>query len=391
MRPTLCLGLAVAAMALCAAQAVATAQAGPAEPTVQVRPEYDRALKRVYLSVPDEFRASKAPAVAPHRHIQFVRQAYAELIAALPRYTAIELAVSDRYEAAVVDGLRATAGSRPLTVHVIERLHADLDMWAQDLGEPISVDGREHFLVPMAVDQKVPYNGEISLSRQRIARRVFDDRVVEAEFVFEGGNLAFDRVGDRSRVFVGYNDVLLTIENYKRRGRSLNADDVAALVARGFGGAEVVVVGRQQQSRFLFHLDQAFILLGDGVAVVNRILGPPSPEQRQLEATQSRLKALGYRTIAIDHTQADVEGYRVSTNAVPFVDAETGRKKIIFPVFPGELKGTPPQGPLSGEHLAGKALAAYRVYEAAGYLPIPIRDYSHVVGGNTHCLTNVLH
>lgn len=122
---------------------------------------------------------------------------------------------------------------------------------------------------------------------------------------------------------------------------------------------------------------------------MNRIVGPPSPEQRQIEATRSRLKALGYRTVAIDHTQADVESYRVSTNAVPFVDAETGQKKIIFPVFPGEVKGTL-QGRLTIADLKGKSLAAYRAYEAAGYLPIPIRDFAHLVGGNTHCITNVL-
>jgi hypothetical protein len=361
----------------------------PNQPAVQVRPEYERALKRVYLSVPDEYRGPQDAEVDPHRHVQFVRHAYAELIASLPRYTNIDIAVSDRHQAGLVEGLRAVAGVRPFRVHVVDRLHADLDMWAQDLGERVSVGGEDRFLVPMPIEARVPYNGELSQSRQRVARRVFSDRVVEADFVFEGGNLAFDRDGDRTRVFIGYNDVRLTIENYQRQGRDLDSDAVGRLVAGNFGGAQVVVMGREQQSPFLFHLDQTFILLGNGLAVVNRIVGPPSREQRQLEATRTRLEALGYRTIAIDHTQADVEGYRVSTNAVPFVDAETGQKKIIFPVFPGEAKGVA-EGPIAPGHLTGKALAAYRVYEAAGYLPIPIRDFAHIVGGNTHCITNVL-
>jgi hypothetical protein len=357
--------------------------------SVQVRPEYERALKRIYLSVPDEYRGPREAAVDPHRHVQFVQHTYAELIASLPNYTNIDIAVSDRPQATLVEGLRAAAGARPFRVHVIDRLHADLDMWAQDLGERISVNGEDRFLVPMPTDPRMPYNGELSQSRQRVARQVFADRTVEADFVFEGGNLAFDRVGDRTRVFIGYNDVQLTIENYRRQGRSLDADGVARLVAADFGGAEVVVMGRQQQSPLLFHLDQAFILLGDNLAVVNRIVGPASPEQRQLDATRERLKALGYRTVVIDHTQADVEGYRVSTNAVPFVDAETGQKTIIFPVFPGEAKDSA-QGPLGPGQLTGKALAAYRAYQAAGYLPIPIRDFAHIVGGNTHCITNVL-
>ncbi|MGE0815711.1 MAG: hypothetical protein AB7O28_21860 [Vicinamibacterales bacterium] len=378
------------ALALAAAPAPRAAGTGAARLTAEVQPEYARALKRVYLSIPDPYRPPGAAAVDPHRHVEFARNAYSELITALPAYTAIELAVSDRVEPGLVEALRAAAGPRPFSVHVIERLHADLDMWAQDLGERVTVGGEDRFLVPMAVDARVAYNGELSRSRQRVARRVFGDRIIDAGFVFEGGNLAFDRVGDRTRVFIGYNDVRLTVENYRRLGRTLDAAAVSGLVADAFDGADVVVVGRETQSPLLFHLDQAFVLLGDGVAVVNRLVGPPSREQRQLEATASRLKALGYRLLPIDHTQDDVESYRVSTNAVPFLDAATGRRTIIFPVFPGEVAKGAPAGRLTREVLVGKALAAYRTYEAAGYLPVPIRDFAHLVGGNTHCIANVL-
>ncbi len=369
-------------------QGAPAADGGGPTPAVQVRPEYERALKSVYLSVPSRFRDPRQ-AAAPDRHIEFVRAAYSELIAALPAYTSIDLAVADSDQDGVAGHLRSVAATRPFRTHVVEQLHAELDMWAQDLGEPIIVDGENRFLVPMSLDENVSYNGELAGSRRRVAHRVFPNRTVDADFVFEGGNLAFDRVGDGTRVFIGYNDVLLTIENYRRRGRSLDTAGVAQMVAADFGGAEVVVVGRSQQSPLLFHLDQAFILLGSNVAVVNRIVGPPSREQRQLEDTRTQLERLGYRTIAIDHTQSDVETYRISTNAVPFVDAQTGRKTILFPVFPGEAKGAP-QGRLRRDHLTGKSLAAYKAYEAAGYLPVPIRDFAHAVGGNTHCITNVL-
>ncbi|MEZ5290892.1 MAG: agmatine deiminase family protein [Vicinamibacterales bacterium] len=378
------------ALALAASPAPRAARTDETRVTAEVQPEYARALKRVYLSVPDPYRRPGDAPVDPHRHVEFARNAYAELIAALPGYTAIELAVSDTVEPGLVDALRTAAGPRPFRVHVIERLHADLDMWAQDLGERVAVGGEDRFLVPMPVDERVAYNGELSRSRQRVARQVFGDRIVDAGFVFEGGNLAFDRVDGRTRVFIGYNDVRLTIENYRRRGRTVDAAAVSGLVADAFDGADVTVVGRETQSPLLFHLDQAFVLLGDGVAVVNRIVGPPSREQRQLEATAARLKALGYRLLPIDHTQADVESYRVSTNAVPFVDETTGRRTIIFPVFPGEVRKGAPAGRLTREVLAGKALAAYRAYESAGYLPVPIRDFAHLVGGNTHCIANVL-
>ncbi|MEZ5415942.1 MAG: agmatine deiminase family protein [Vicinamibacterales bacterium] len=361
-----------------------------AVPPVSVRPEYERALKSVYLSIPDEHRRVRESGVRPPDHTEFVRQAYSELIGALPGYTAIELAVSDRAAPGLVDALRTAAGPRPFRAHVIDGTLAAVDMWAQDLGERVSVEGRDMFLVPMPVDGRVAYNGELSRARTNVARRVFAGRTIDADFVFEGGNLAFDRMADRARVFIGYNDVRLTIENHRRNGRAVDAAAVTRLIAAAFAGADVQVIGRETQSPLLFHLDQAFILLGDGLAVVNRLVGPPSREQRQLEATRSRLQALGYRTIGIDHTQEDVESYRTSTNAVPFVDAMTGRKTIIFPVFPGEVTRNAPPGRLTREHLSGKALAAYRVYEGAGYQPVPIRDFAHLAGGNTHCITNVL-
>jgi hypothetical protein len=389
-RPLCTLGATVAAVSLWTAALPADGREPLVGRTVEVRPEYERTLKRVYFSIPDEYHGAREAAVDPHRHVAFVQHAYAELIAALPPYTRIDVAVSNTSDAALVERLRATAGPRPFQTHVIERLHADLDMWAQDLGERMLVDGDERFLVPMPIDPAVAYNGELSLWRRRVSQTLFGSNLLEADFVFEGGNLAFDRVDGRLRVFVGYNDVLLTIENYRRLGRRLDADAVKGLVSATFGGAEVVVVGREQQSPRLFHLDQAFMLLADNVAVVNRLVGPPTREQRQLEATRTALEGLGYRTIPIDHTQADIEGYRTSTNGVPFVDADTGEKKVIFPVFPGEVRGTP-QGRLTLDHLTGKALAAFRAYEAAGYHPIPIRDFAHIVGGSTHCITNVVY
>ncbi|MEZ5285026.1 MAG: hypothetical protein R2712_09505 [Vicinamibacterales bacterium] len=156
---------------------------------------------------------------------------------------------------------------------------------------------------------------------------MFGDRTIAADFVFEGGNLAFDRIGSRTRVFIGYNDVRLTIENHARQGHEMSVDDVRGLVSEDFGGAEVVVVGRQQQSPLLFHLDQAFTLLDGQVAVVNRIVGPASPEQRQLQATESQLKALGYRRLPSSTRAGRRRRLPGSTNAVPFVDAATGRRR----------------------------------------------------------------
>ncbi|MGE3275225.1 MAG: hypothetical protein AB7O67_08935 [Vicinamibacterales bacterium] len=376
-----------------AARLVAAARdlPGALEPlALPVRPEYERALKRLYLSVPDEFGVAATPEQRAI-YLTFIQHAYSELIEALPAYTRIDIAVSAAQGAGELARLKAVAGDRPLVLHTLDDVKGGLDMWAQDLGERIVVDGQDRFLVPMAVESGDEYNRELSRSRAEVARDVFGDMIVQADFVFEGGNLAFDRVGNRLRVFIGYNDVWLTIENYARLGRTLSVDDVTRIVSSDFGGAEVVVVGKEQQSPRLFHLDQAFILLGDGTAVVNRIVDGSSRERTQLEATRRQLEGLGYRTLVIDHRQEHVARYQMSTNAVPFVDQQTGEKRIIFPVFPGEVKaGSVGVEQLGEKDLQGKGLAAYRTYAAAGYQPVPIRDYAHVVGGNTHCITNVL-
>lgn len=357
---------------------------------VEVRPEFERALERVYFSIPDDYSGRDVATPAePGMRLGLIQHAFSELIGALPAYTRIDIAVSSEARRLPAALLGDAAGPRPMRLHVIDGPDASLDMWAQDIGERIVVNGEDRFLVPMNMAQDTAYNGELSRSRDQVAQNVFGGAVIEADFVFEGGNLAFDRTPAGLRVFIGYNDVWLTIENYKRLGRTLDVEDVAAIVSSDFGGADVIVVGREQQSPLLFHLDQAFILLGNKVAVVNALVGAESREQAQLMATRAQLESLGYRTIAIDHTQEQIERYQMSTNAVPFVDRSTGQKTIIFPVFPGEVKTTTAER-LTEADLQGKGRAAYRAYEAAGYRPIPIRDYAHVVGGNTHCIANVL-
>ncbi|MGH9391759.1 MAG: hypothetical protein ACRD1Z_19330 [Vicinamibacteria bacterium] len=40
--------------------------------------------------------------------------------------------------------------------------------------------------------------------------------------------------------------------------------------------------------------------------------------------------------------------------------------------------------------LLGKAALAYDLYRDLGYEPSPLRDVTHPLGGNTHCILNVL-
>ena len=142
---------------------------------------------------------------------------------------------------------------------------------------------------------------DITHSREIIAAALFRrSAVARADFVFEGGNLSVDRAGDALRVFIGYNDLLMTVRAYRARGRRMTIAGAAENVSAWLGGAEVVVMGTDAQSPWLPHVDQAFALVGGQTAVVNT------------------------------------------------------------------------------------------VDEGSSNTPVPIRDFSHVAGGSTHCLTNVI-
>ncbi|MEZ5421226.1 MAG: hypothetical protein R2708_28335 [Vicinamibacterales bacterium] len=237
----------------------------------------------------------------------------------------------------------------------------------------------------MAIDDQASYNGDPARSRGRSPAGC-SRTIVDAGFVFEGGNLAFDRVGDRTRVFIGYNDVPLTIDNYRRQGRALDLDGVV-IMAADFGGAEVRWWGARSRARSCSTSTRRSSCSATVWRSSTASSGRRRASSSKLEATRSQARAA--RLPDHRHRPHAVGGRElpISTNAVPFVDATTGRRTVVFPVFPGEC-GTP-EGRLSVEHLKGKALAAYRAYLAAGYQPVPVRDFAHALGGNTHCIANV--
>jgi hypothetical protein len=259
----------------------------------------------------------------------------------------------------------------------------EIELWAQDIGEPVSLDGRERFLVASPMPESMGPASRMSVDRKRLAELVFGrDTVVEAPFVFEGGNLAFDG----SRVLVGRNDVSRTIAaSGGIRSRRQVLDDVS----RTFAGIEVVEMGSEPQSPLLQHLDQSFVLLDDRVAVVCRLEGGGlEKEERQLRHSADQLRGLGYRVSFLDHRASDLESYRSSINVVPFFDREAGRKRVLLPVFPGELRED--AAVVDRETLLGKAATAFDLYRDLGYEPSPIRDVTHPLGGNVHCVLNVL-
>jgi hypothetical protein len=347
--------------------ALALLRAPGAERRPVVRPEYERSLEKALVLFPDGSRDTDATDLS-----RFLEVAFGELRTVLPSYTKID--VAGRREGPELGGAR---------FHRVEDPDVELELWAQDVGEPVFLDGRERFLVAAPMPPSMGGASRMSVDRKRVAQLVFGEAaVVEAPFVFEGGNLAFDE----GLVLVGRNDVSRTIDaSGDARSRRKVLEDVAST----FGGAEIVEMGVEPQSPLLQHLDQVFALLDGRVAVVCRLQGGGlEDEERQLRYYADQLRDLGYRISFLDHGASDLTGYRSSINVVPFFDREAGRKRVLLPIFPGELREEATV--VDRKALLGKAARAFDLYRDLGYEPSPLRDVTHPLGGSTHCILNVL-
>jgi hypothetical protein len=332
-----------------------------------VRPEYERTLDWALVLYPDA-----SPDTQPATLSRFLEATFGDLRRALPSYTTLHVAA--RRELSVLEGVR---------LHRVEDPGVEIELWAQDVGEPVFLDGRERFLVASPMPESMGPASGMSIDRKRVAELVFGtSNVLEAPFVFEGGNLAFDG----KQVLVGRNDVSRTIA---ASGGTRSRSQVLEDFSRTFAGIQVVEVGKEPQSPLLQHLDQSFVLLDDRVAVSCRLEGGGlETEERQLRQSADQLRGLGYRVSFLDHRSSDLRSYRSSINVVPFFDREAGRKRVLLPVFPGELRED--AAVVDRKALLGKAARAFDLYRDLGYEPSPIRDVTHPLGGNVHCVLNVL-
>ncbi len=332
-----------------------------------VRPEYERTLSRALVCLPDASGDTDPAALA-----RFLEVAFRDLRNVLPSYTTVDIVAR-----------REPPGFEGASLHLVDDPAIEIELWAQDLGESIVLEGRERFLVARRMPNSMGLPRKMSADRKRVAEIVFGaESVIEAPFVFEGGNLAFDR----SLVLVGSNDISRTIA---ASGETLSRRQVLDDVAATFGGIEIVEMGKEAQTPLLQHIDQAFVILENRIAVACRLEGGGlETEARQLRYYADQLRGLGYRVSFIDHQASDLERYRSSVNVVPFFDREAGRKRVLLPVFPGELSEDATV--VDRRALRGKAAVAFDLYRELGYEPSPLRDVTHALGGNTHCIVNVL-
>ncbi|RMG46948.1 MAG: hypothetical protein D6718_04640 [Acidobacteria bacterium] len=257
--------------------------------------------------------------------------------------------------------------------------------WAQDLFEVVR-DGAELVLLAPWVQRHLLGPPDAAPGRL-VPDTAFVDhlrlpgaRVAVLPAAFNGGNVVADVVGGRRVVIVGGDAVRKTRTLARAFGDAPPGPaELARLFGRALGADETVILdpGRPQPA-LLYHLDQVILPLGeDRIALALPQVGPGDPPAVRDAAAfavrlRSRLSRLGYRIVEIPVSGADLAAYRHPLNAVPYTDAETGRRTLLLPRFPGGAAFDP----------APFAEAGYRVVE----VPTAASDLK----GGVHCLVNVL-
>ncbi len=359
------------------------------ESQVEVVPEYERKLEKILLSVPSDSFSHETEIATQKAKVEYFKMVHRDILANLPDYTQIFIAVNEKNESAINEMIMEMGLYDRTTLNVVKNV---IDEWAQDYGEVINVDGQEKFLVPMSPNNEADKEAQKRLdSRNEAIQNLYGENVLVADFYFQGGNLTFDQTDEGLRVFVGYDDVESTCAIYDRQGKvGLNHLDIHQIISKTFGGAQVVELGNEKQDLAVMHLDQSFIILADKKVVFNKVADKSKLAEQQ-DFIRQQLEQLGYEIIDLENSSIDLQEYRNSVNAIPYVDKNDGVRKVMYPVFPGEVNGDYNSlENISEADLQGKGLAAYKAYKKAGYLPIPIRNFSGLRRGNTHCLSNVL-
>ncbi len=265
--------LKAAASAAAGALALRPGGAFSAESSPRFEPEYARGLEEV-LIVYDQ--------VAP----DYLFREVVEILGCLPSGCTVRFLVSREKEAR----LRSQLAERGLRAHVhpvdASELWGD---WGRDIFQVSWRDGRTVLLVPYAKTART--RGQLTRGYEVLRALWAPSRDVRlVPLSFEGGNLAYDRIG-RDRVLFAGSSVLHDSDALYRVwfGQGLEPQKCLDMLRESFSVDRVVVLGRRKNGSFLrqasllFHIDLACAIVAEGSAVVGTFEGPVDPDELRRE------------------------------------------------------------------------------------------------------------
>ena len=386
--------------------AFSTTVSGSRDRPFRIEPEYDRKLEKVVLSL-----ETSTEDLSLHESI----------LKSLPEYSKVLMLIPDRRAKDIGRQLEALGLSRrvrlmPFSSRVVgkeeayrlntrnselrkltkRRLMPRGSVWAQDLFEVArGDDGTRSILAPFIhkwfIKPGTQWGPKLQSDNSFVGK--LDSPGIGLHMVplvFKGGNVLIDDLGGQSIAFAGgdiITDTIVVLDS--TLGLKISEEEVVEQLRDHLNVDRVVMVGRQnRQPEKMFHLDQAMVLLPDGVAAVTRIVdyesGRASLEVDEVRVFLSELRGelvkLGYKIVDIGATVEDVYNYRYYVNGVPYVNKETGRREFLMPLFESSLEGT------NGEVYRSNVLAV----ESLGYRVIPVPTSANERRGGLHCMVNVI-
>lgn len=338
-----------------------------ADGRLHLAPEYERDLREVLIAAMRP-RPGASPSIRAH----------APILKALPAYSRIRIFVPPKEAATVRKELKALNLSSRATLVIDDDAKSGekLTPWVRD--KLLVVDGgsRAILATPMRFypGRRLAENDLRHLGRLRASGR----EVLRTPLFFRSGNLLLGRAGQRI-LFLGEGELYLNAAGYVQAhlARPDSAEVIAGLQA--LTGADRVVV--LPNSDRLFHIDQYFAPLADGVAALLAPLDPerlPAEDARAIAEAGRMLRELGFRVVAIPTLAERVLAYQSPVNIVPFRDLQRMDRAALVPRFPDR------QVVVDGRRRSLNQLVA-EAYGAAGTRAILVEDHFSDWMGNTHC------
>lgn len=263
--------------------------------------------------------------------------------------------------------------------------------WAQDLVIAATTDNGN----PIALIPQV-YRRLQSLKSKKALQVVSDNFFLQQlervgikghalPFAGDGGNILVDVFNGSRIAFCGGDIIRCTQTMRGAYGQNDSEEKIFSDLKAGLNVDKLIVVGRggPQPPSLLFHLDQAMILLDNGLVGVTRVVGKSNDgEIREvvsfLKELRRCLREIGYEIIDIDVTMKNVFEKQFYVNAIPFLDGT--QKKLLMPAFKFS-KGSIEQLMLEKNH---------KTYNELGFQVILVPTSSNQLNGGIHCLINVL-
>lgn len=382
----------------------------------EIIPEYDRMMEKIVISLPT--KNSFVTALSLDSHF--------EILQYLPNYTQIEMILPENRVKEIKTRLTKHPIQNKITFYPFKTrtlkkghmylIFAENDklvnsgpmeniiipkgtVWSQDLFEPAKLSNGKNLLL-MSDAYKMFYSDQGDNKGEAVnvqpdnlfLKRLSSENIegMRTPLVFMGGNILVDQFNGIKIAFCGgdvFKDTQIVWRAYYED--NLKKNDFIEMVKKYLNVDKVYILGSEKpQPSYMFHLDQAIILLPDGIAGITNIIGSGSGQNLKdvneirsfLLETKSLFEKLGYKLIEIDTSINGVLNHQFYINSIPYIDKMTGQRMLLMPVST--------QKPAADEKaLISKNISAFN---SVGYDVVIVPSESTDFNGGIHCLINVI-